>query len=396
MDLSLERVAVVAERLGLLQLKCPVITVAGTNGKGSCVAILEAIYLAAGYRVGAFTSPVLFKHNEYVRVQGVACEDDIFCRAYETIAAVLEDITLTPFEFVTLAALLIFRESALDVILLEVGLGGRFDAVNVINADVAIVTSIGIDHVEWLGHTCEAIGFEKAGIFRKNHPAVCGDFSPPVSLVNYAIQIGAEFFCQGKDFGFVQKDKKWDWFSLSRKLENLPLPTLSLQNMASALMAVELLEKKLPATRDSIEHALKNVYLPGRIEVIPGDVFKIFDVSHNPAAASFLADYLSQHPINGKTRAVFSMLADKDIAGTIDVIKSYIDGWFIAPLPVVRGASLDSLKKCFSFSVNSCSSIQEAFANAIAISQLGDRVIIFGSFHVVSAIKSCIEELKHA
>ncbi len=388
MDLSLERTREVADRLGLLRPSYSVITVGGTNGKGSCVAGLEAIYKASDYRVGAFTSPVLFRHNEYARVQGIDATDADFCQAFAEVDTARKEITLTPFEFTTLATFIIFQNANLDVCLLEVGLGGRFDAVNIIDADVSIVASIGIDHAAILGNTRELIACEKAGIFRSDRPAICGDFNPPQTLIDAAREIKSFLYCQAKDFGYEEKETHWSWRSKKTKLENLPLPRLALQNMSSVLMAVELMQAKLPVERFAIDKALAEVNLTGRIQVVKGPVTHIFDVSHNPAAAEFLANYLHENKCTGKTRAVFSMLADKDIIGTLEVIKKHIDAWYISALHVKRGASMKILLDCFQKTKiknrKENSSIAEAFKNAINESQPGDRVVVFGSFHTVA------------
>lgn len=390
-DLSLERVKEMAIRLDLLKPGCPVITVAGTNGKGSCVAGLEAIYLAAGYRIGAFTSPFLWRYNEQVRVQGNAVEDDLFCDAFQRITEKTDNIKLTPFELGTLAAFIIFRDAALDIWILEVGLGGRWDAVNVIDADVTIVSSIAIDHVDWLGNTRERIAREKAGIFRPNNPAVCGDFDPPLSLIEYANEIKAPLFCQSKHFGFNERDSAWDWWSENNCLENVAMPSLALQNMSTVLMAVDLLQKKRPVQRQCIDQAFKKVSLSGRIEVIPGDITHIYDVSHNPASAEFLATFLKKNPVVGKTHAVFSMLADKDIVSTIKVIQECINHWYVAPLAVLRGTSIDVLADSFQkANVNSItlqSSIKNAYDTAVKTAQIGDRIVVFGSFRTVAEVK---------
>lgn len=389
MDLSLERVEEVAKRLNLLNPNATVITVGGTNGKGSCVAGLEKIYLTAGYRVGAFTSPILLRHNEYVRIQGVDASDDDFCDAFEAIDKARGDITLTPFEFNALAAFIIFKKAELDIWILEVGLGGRFDAVNVIDADATIVASIGIDHVEWLGDTREKIAYEKAGIFRKNQFSVCGDFDPPKTLIDYANAVEATLFCQNQEFGFEKKEISWNWWSAGKKLENLPLSSLALQNMSSVLMLVELLQNKLPVSVSQIHGALASVSLRGRIQVIPGDITKIFDVSHNPASAEFLAKWMLENPNNNKTRAVFSMLADKDILSTINVLKDLIDEWHIAPLKGPRAASIEMLEECFhkaNIKPVSYATIFNAYEAALKQSEFNDRVVVFGSFHTVSEI----------
>lgn len=388
-DLGLSRVQKVLENMNL-KMTFPIITVAGTNGKGSTVAGLESVYLAAGFKTGAFTSPFLFRYNEQIKILGKEISDEALCSAFAKVEAARKDITLTPFEFNTLAALEVFQNANLDVVILEVGLGGRLDAVNVVDADVAIVTSIGIDHADYLGDTREKIAKEKAGIFRKNKPAICGDYHPPQSLVDYAKEINAKLYCQNQDFGFDIDGFHWNWWSENTRYENLTHPKLALQNMSTALMAVELLQNKLPVKQDAIEKALKTVSLTGRIQIFTGDVLKIFDVSHNPTAVLFLANYLKNHPVNGKTRAVFSMLADKDIVGTLWVIKNAIDEWYTAPLGGDRAASKQVLEYCFRkvnfANVNFYDSLEEAYKEAEKNSQKGDRIVVFGSFHTVAEI----------
>lgn len=390
-DLGLDRVSAVASRLNLLNPPCPVVTVAGTNGKGSTVSGLEAIYLAAGYRVGAFTSPYLFKFNELVRIQGQEACDEDFLSAFEQIEQARGEITLTPFEFNALAALIIFHKSNLDVWILEVGLGGRLDAVNIIDADVAVVTSIAIDHADRLGNTRELIGREKAGIFRAENPAVCGDFNPPETLINYASQLNTTLFCQDKEFGFERHETSWTWWNKLERLEHLPISQLALQNMSTVLQVIELLQSKLPVPKTAIDQALRTVKLPGRIQVIPGEITTILDVSHNPAAAEWLANYLRDHLSTGKTQAVFSMLADKDIVSTLLIMKPYIDEWFVAPLKAERAASSEQLKEAFQKAsiqdVSFYPSITDAHSSTEQISSPGDRVVIFGSFYTVSALR---------
>jgi len=398
-DLSLERTAQVAEKLGLLKPICPVITVAGTNGKGSCVAGIEAIAIAAGYKVGAFTTPFLLRYNEQVRLQGKPVADSLLCEAFEEIAEACGQITLTPFEFGTLAALVIFKKTDLDLWILEVGMGGRWDAVNVISADIALITSIAIDHVDWLGHTRDAIGYQKAGIFRRHKPAIYGDFQPPQTVLDYASTLETPLFLQGQQFNFVEKETTWDWWSEQTRLNDLPLPSLMLQNMSTVLMAVELLQKKLPVPRRAIDFALTKVTLPGRIQVIPGEVTRIFDVSHNPAAVELLARYLRRNPCTGKTYAVFSMLGDKDIVESIRSIQDAIDYWYVAPLATERAASNAVLAYAFrklkithvgfypSISGAAKAAEQRATHETGNSSQKTDnRVIVFGSFYTVSEV----------
>jgi len=388
-DLSLGRVREVAEKLGILKLNCPVVTVGGTNGKGSTVAGLEKIWLSAGYRVGAFTSPWLHRFNEIVRIQGEPVIDARFIHAFRQIDLVRGDLTLTQFEFNTLAAFLIFQAENLDVVILEVGLGGRLDAVNIIDADVSVVTTIALDHIDRLGDTREKIGYEKAGIFRTNRPAVCGDFDPPESLITYAKKIGAQFYCQGNDFGFEETGNDWNFWRNHDVISHLPRPSLLLQNMATVLMVIDLLQNRLPVTRDSIIQALQTVHLPGRIEVHPGQITKIFDVSHNPAAAKILADYLSQRK-SANTRAVFSMLSDKDILTTIKIMKEVISEWFVAPLDIPRGTPLSRLQEIFYHAnvenISFMSNVKEAYLAAQNKSIQNDCIVVFGSFHTVSEV----------
>ncbi len=397
-DLTLDRVRTVATRLGLLKPNGVVVTVGGTNGKGSTVTLLEQCWLAAGYRVGAFTSPWLYCFNELIRVQGKPVTDALLIAAFTQIHAARGEITLTQFEFNTLAALLIFRDAGLDVLILEVGLGGRLDAVNCIDADVAVITSIALDHMDRLGTTREAIGFEKAGIFRQGQLVVCGDFSPPTTLLSVAQTLDTQLVCQNKQFGFLLTNQnQFDFWCEEITLRNLPVPKLALQNVATALTVVCLLQKKFLVSRAIIENVLKTIFVPGRIQVIEEPIIKILDVSHNPAAAELLASYLTKNKIKQKTRAVFSMLADKDIVATINTLRDVIDEWFIAPLPttILRAATKNKLEESF---INAnikntqfFETIPDAVQNAENNSVSGDRIIIFGSFYTVSTAMGIIK-----
>ncbi|MFZ3066728.1 MAG: bifunctional tetrahydrofolate synthase/dihydrofolate synthase [Gammaproteobacteria bacterium] len=388
-ELGLDRVKAVADKLAI-SLTCPVITVAGTNGKGSTVAGLESIYLAAGFQVGAFTSPVLFRHNEQVRINGTTPADQAFCDAFEMIEKKRGSISLTPFEYHTLAALLIFQQHPLDVVILEVGLGGRLDAVNIVDADVAIVTTISLDHTEWLGGTREEIAREKAGIFRPERPAICGDFNPPATLIEKAKEIGALFFCQARDFFYDEFSDHWSWEWMDVVYKNLPLTALALQNMSTVLMAVTLLQKQLPVDATVIKQGLANVKLIGRIQVVDGPVQEVYDVSHNPASVALLADWLKAHPVTGKTYAVFSMLGDKDVRTSVSVAKKYVDEWHLAQLDVKRAAPLSELKEACKLEgileVQEYGSVKDAYLAIKQIAKPRDRILIFGSFHTVAGI----------
>ena len=389
-DLGLDRVKMVAERLGVLHPECPVIIVGGTNGKGSTVAGLEAIYLAAGYQTGAFTSPIIFKHNEQVRVNGKEASDQQFCEAFAAIEKARGEMTLTPFEFHTLAALLIFNSQPLSVWILEVGLGGRLDAVNILDADVSVVTSVSLDHTDYLGPTREHIGFEKAGIFRTNHPAVCGDPEPPQSLLDYARSINASLYIQGQEFGYHEENNVWEWLGGGKSLKALPRNALDCQNMSCVLMVVNLLQSKLNVSIDDIKTGLQTVKLTGRIEIISGDVTEIRDVSHNQASVGLLAKKLHKLPCQGKTYAVFSMLADKDILSSVLEMKPLVDEWFVAPLQDKRAASIDLLQKIFEEAgitkINYFDDIQKAYAIAKRKTVRNDRIVVFGSFRTIAEV----------
>lgn len=395
-DLGLERVSAVARRLDVLSPPCTTIIVGGTNGKGSTVFGLESIYRAANYKTGSFTSPYLFQYNEQIRINGQIVDDQEICAAFAKVEAVRKEIPLTPFEFCTLASLYLFRTHTLDVLILEVGLGGRLDAVNIIDADIAIVTSIGIDHTAWLGHSREQIGFEKAGIFRPRRPAICGDFDPPSTIIEAATDLGALLYYHGRDFDYEEAPSSWSWSSQTTQYENLPTNSLATQNMSTVLMAVTLLQHRLPVTRSTIEAGLTNVKLPGRIQIINGPITKIFDVSHNPAAITFLQNKLGSISSVGKTHAVFSMLADKDIVSSILAIRNTIEVWHVAPLQTKRAATEAVLKESFcNAKINNVffySSIGAAYDNVLKMAKTGDRVIVFGSFHTVAEVGKKIDE----
>lgn len=395
-DLGLTRVHAVAHRLGLLLSPCAVITVAGTNGKGSTAFALEAIFRAAGYQTGLYTSPVIRRHNEQVRINGKEVADERFCSAFDQIEVARKEISLTPFEYHTLAALLIMKSAILDIWILEVGMGGRLDAVNLLDADVAIVTSIGLDHQQWLGETREEIGFEKAGIFRAERPAICGDPKPPSSLIEHAKKISAKLYCQGKEFSYTENDADysktdgWSWQTNEKRLTDLPKPNLYLQNLSAALMAIDLLQHRLPVTLAAIKKGLQTVDIVGRIQIMPGDITYIHDVAHNPDAVLLLAKRISELKMNGKKLAVFSMLTDKNITECIKIISPLIDEWFVAPLQTKRAATENQLRDAFTKAtvtkVNYFVTIEKANQEARDQAKQGDSIIIFGSFHVLSAI----------
>jgi dihydrofolate synthase / folylpolyglutamate synthase len=394
-DLGLERVTKVLEAMGRRHPGYTVITVGGTNGKGSSVAMLEAILKAAAYRVGTYTSPHLLRYNERIRIDGVEVDDARLCQAFERVDQARAGATLTYFEFATAAALDIFHDSGLDVAVLEVGLGGRLDAVNAVDSDLALITSIDLDHTDWLGPEREHIGREKAGILRTGRPAVCADPDPPRSLLDRATMLGAALYRLGADFGYARDPAGWHWWGAGRRREALPPPSLhgdyQLQNASAVLMALELLSARLPVSQNHIRRGLVDIHLRGRFEVLPGPVERILDVAHNPHGAAALARALRQRPCAGRTLAVAAMLADKDAAGIARSLREVVDAWFLAGLDVPRGQSGSQLRKRLTEAelrgtIAVYEGVADAYAAALHEAQPGDRVVVFGSFFTVSAV----------
>ena len=395
--LGLDRVRAVASRLPV-SLSCPVITVAGTNGKGSTCALIERMFGADGYRVAMYSSPHLLRYNERVRIGGVEASDAALCEAFAAVEAVRADTPLTYFEFGTLAALWLFAKSRLDVLVLEVGLGGRLDAVNLVDADVAIVTSIGIDHVDYLGSTREDIGREKAGIFRRGRPAICADPDPPATLLDYAAAIDARLVRIGRDYGCVARGAQWDYWGPGGARHGLPHPALrgayQVANAATALTATDALRERLPLSMGAVRSALVGVELPGRFQVLPGRPVTVLDVAHNPQAAHALADSLAGMGFHPCTIAVFGMLADKDIDGVIAALAPRVDRWRVCTLPPPRGASAAALRQRLQAAGVAADAIREyadpsaAYAAAREEALEADRIIVFGSFVTVAAALS--------
>lgn len=393
-DMGLERVSVVRDRLGL-HCDFPIITVGGTNGKGSVCAMLEAVLSCAGYRVGKYSSPHLLRYGERVRVARREAEDGALVQAFERIEGARAEQSLTYFEFGTLAALDLFIRAGVDVAVLEVGLGGRLDAVNVFDADCAVVTSVDLDHMEYLGPDRDSIGREKAGIFRAGVPAVCGDEDPPAALIGHAADIGAPLLLRGRDFGHNAGPGDWQFWSLRGKRSALPHPALrgtyQLANAATALAALEQVSAKVPVDMGAIRRGLVEVDLPGRFQVLPGRPMVILDVGHNPHAARALSESLRALPPDGRLIAVFAMLKDKDIAGVAQVLKDQVDEWMIAGLPGMRGAGVGQIEEALagagvSAPVSRFASPAEAYRCAIRAAGQDDKILVFGSFHTVGAI----------
>lgn len=399
-ELGLSRTRCVAEAMGL-NPTFPVITVAGTNGKGSTCALLEGILSKAGYRVGLYTSPHLMRYNERVRVNCTQATDLALCQAFDEVERMRGNLPLTYFEFGTLAAMRVFIESKVDLAVLEVGLGGRLDAVNVFDADCAVVTGIDLDHMDYLGDTREQIAVEKAGIFRHDRPAVCAEPNIPETMTQHAASIGARLKCLGTDFGYVAGDKNWQyWDAQGVTYDDLPYPALQgahqLQNASGCLSALLELKSRLPVTADAIVAGLTETGLPGRFQVLPGSPPIILDVAHNPQAARALAGNLKNSPVSGKTFAVFAMLKDKDIAGVIQAIKHQVDVWAIAGLDGQRGASERELLAILqaehpSVDVSIHSTPARALDRTLKLAGPKDRIVVFGSFHTVGSVAEWLE-----
>jgi dihydrofolate synthase/folylpolyglutamate synthase len=393
-ELGLERISRVLARTGWRQPDVPVITVGGTNGKGSCVALLDALLRAAGHRVGTFTSPHLVDYRERIRIDGDKVSVASLLVAFERIADALGPDSLTFFEFNTAAALLTFATACPDVIVLEVGLGGRLDSVNVVDADVAVVVSIGLDHMDWLGPDEASIGREKAGIFRPGRPAVYGTPRPPQSIRDYAQAIGAQLLVRGTDFdGARATPQTWD-FVVNGRVEHaaLPLPALpgpiQVANAATALMALRPLLDRVPLSRDAIVQALREVSLPGRFQRVPdARGFEwVFDVAHNPAAAATLADNLRAMPVPGRTIAVCGMLGDKDAPGVVNALRGVFDRWLAATPEGPRAIDAFELRRraaTVDVELEPAGTIGDAMQRAGELARPGDRVVVFGSFHTV-------------
>lgn len=385
-ELGLDRITQVAKNLQLLPCEKIVITIGGTNGKGSCVALLEQIGLAAGYKVGAYTSPHLLKYNERIRINNTDVTDEALCEAFAQIDQIRGHITLTYFEFSTLAALLLFKQNDIDFLVLEVGMGGRLDAVNIVDPDIGLISTIALDHMEWLGPDRESIGREKAGIMRPHKPVICGDFNVPLSIKNHAQQIQAKLFIPEKDFSYHEQENSWSWSSQNQTINNLPLPRIELQNAASVLMAVELIQPKIPAT--AIVEGLRKVFVPGRFQKMDEKPERIFDVAHNPAAAALLAKQLQKTAKKGRTLAVIGMLKDKDQVGTVTPLLSQIDSWYVGGLNLPRGGSAKDLAAILTKEgakqVHDYETVTSAYLAALKNANPEDRVIIFGSFYTVA------------
>ena len=392
-DLGLDRVRAVWRRLRADAPPFVVITVGGTNGKGSSVAMLERILAAAGYRVGAYTSPHLLRYNERVRVAAKEVSDDQLCAAFARVDAARGDVSLTYFEFGTLAALDIFFEARLDVAILEVGMGGRLDAVNILDADAALVTTVDLDHTAWLGPDREAIGAEKVGIFRANRPAVYGDLDPPQSVVAHARAVGTELYVYGRDYHAEPDAVGWTWRAASQRRHALPVPRLrggyQYKNAAAVLMVLECLSSRLPVSQQAVREGLATVELSGRFQILDAAGLRICDVAHNAQAARALASALRDVRCAGRTHAVFAMLADKDQRAVVTAMADTVDVWHVAGLDGERGSDAATLAAAVRDVVGDAhvytyEHVERALDAARSMATQHDRIVVFGSFHTVA------------
>ncbi len=390
--LGLDRVREVLERMKL-GLGFVRFTVGGTNGKGSTCAMLERILIEAGYRVGTYTSPHLLRYNERVRLQGEDVDDAALVRSFERVEAARGTTPLTYFEFGTLSALAIFDEQRLDAAVLEVGLGGRLDAVNVVDADASIVVSVDLDHQALLGNDRETIGFEKAGIFRRGKPAIYGETNPPQRLVDHARAIGADLQVLGRDFRVEPGERQWDFVGRRNAHRALPVPALrgrwQLDNAACVLAALDELAPRLPISLGEIKRGLSLVRLPGRLQVLPGRPPVILDVAHNPHAARMLAGGLGEMGFYENTLAVFAILADKDIDGVIEAVRPRIDRWYVSAAEAERAASAADVARRLAAhgaadATRTFATIEAALEAARHDAGPNDRIVVFGSFYTVA------------
>jgi dihydrofolate synthase/folylpolyglutamate synthase len=398
-QLGLERVAKVRDAMGRSS-SAALLTVAGTNGKGSTCAMLESILLAAGYKVGLYTSPHLLRYNERVRIDGTPVGDQRLCTAFETVERARGNVTLTYFEFGTLAAWEIFTSQRLDAVILEVGLGGRLDAVNAFDTDCALLTSVDLDHMDYLGDTRERIGSEKAGIFRRGKPAVVADGDPPRSVLDRAAAVGADLRLIGRDFGFLEQGRQWMYWGPNVRRGGLAPPALrggrQLANAAAALAALDALRTRLPVAMQDVRNGLAWVDLPARFQVLPGRPTVVLDVAHNPQAAGVLAGNLADMGFYPESHAVFGMLKDKDIEGVCQALKHRFSTWFAADLSVPRGATAERLADALrgagaSGEIVCFANPRDAYAAARKRAGENDRIVVFGSFHTVAEVMQGFE-----
>jgi dihydrofolate synthase / folylpolyglutamate synthase len=399
MDLSLERTVQVAQRLGIT-FKVPVITVAGTNGKGSTCAMLESMLRHAGYRTGLYQKPELVHFEERCRVNSVPVQAESLVPHFEAVESARGDITLTQFEFSTLAIARLLSLADLDVVILEVGLGGRYDSVNAFDTDCAVITSIDLDHMEWLGPDRESIGLEKAQIMRSGKPCIVSDPLPPASVIAHAQKIGADLWLVGRDFNHSGDRQQWGWGGRGRRYSGMSYPALrganQLLNAAGAIAALEALRDRLPVSAQAVRTGLAMVELPGRFQIVPGQPTLVLDVAHNPHAVAALAVNLDAMGFFPRTHAVFGAMRDKDIPALLARMAPLVDVWHVCDLPTARGASASELADLARSlpsplpkqppAVHRHGSPAAALAAAAAAADSADRIVVFGSFYTVGGV----------
>jgi dihydrofolate synthase/folylpolyglutamate synthase len=395
-ELGLDRVRAVADRLPI-RFDAPVISVAGTNGKGSTCAMLEAIALQAGYRTGVYTSPHLVHFQERCRIGGEVARAEALVPHFEWVEAARQGVSLTYFEFTTLAILSLMAASKLDLAILEVGLGGRLDAVNIVDADCAVITSIALDHMEYLGPDRESIGREKAGILRGGKPAIVSDPVPPRSVLDHAQQIGADLWLLGRDFNFSGDPQQWAWAGRGRRYAGLGYPALrganQLLNAAGVLAALESLRERIPMTAQAVRNGLAMVELPGRFQIVPGQPALVLDVAHNPHSVAALAANLDAMGFYPATHGVFGAMADKDLAGMFKTMGPLVDRWYFSELPTPRAAPAEKLLAQWhahetrkDVAASTHADPMAALAAAVAAAGPADRIVVFGSFYTVGGV----------
>jgi dihydrofolate synthase / folylpolyglutamate synthase len=398
-DMGLERVRTVAQRMKI-GFDCPVITVAGTNGKGSTCAMLESIWGQAGYQTGVYSSPHLVHFEERLRLQSQAVTSDALVAAYVRVEAARhlgETISLSYFEFATLACLQVMSDRKLDVVILEVGLGGRLDATNIVDTDCAIITSIDLDHMEYLGTDRESIGREKAGIMRAGKPVVVSDPVPPHSILDCAQQMGADLWQVGRDFHTTGDSQQWSWTGRGRRYSGLAYPALrganQLVNAAGVLAALTALREKLPVTAQAVRNGFAFVELPGRFQIVPGQPTVVLDVAHNPHSAATLAVNLDAMGFFPVTHAVVGAMADKDVASMLSKLNPVIDAWYFTDLPTARAATAASLQSHWQTANTRKDSKSQIFPDpqaaldaAMRVAGPADRIVVFGSFYTVGGV----------
>lgn len=397
-DMGLARSEAIKQRLGLA-FKVPVITVAGTNGKGSTCTMLESIGLQAGYKVGLYIKPHFVHFEERCRVNGSMVSAAELLPHFEAVEQARGDMALTYFEFTTMVILRLLSQAELDMVILEVGLGGRLDTVNVIDADCAVITSIALDHMEYLGPDREAIGREKAAIMRPGKPAVFSDPVPPASVAAYAKEIGADLWLIGRDFNYAGDKQQWGWGGRNKRFNGLAYPALrganQLLNASGALAAFEALRDRLPITAQAVRNGLAMLELPGRFQIVPGQPTLVLDVAHNPHAVGALFENLDQMGFFPRTHAVFGVMADKDVAAILTRMAPLVDHWHFCDLPIPRAATAQQLKSLHESLglrgpgpvTTAChSNPSEALRAAVAAADPADRIVAFGSFYTVGGV----------